>query len=113
MIVSGRRPIPAGYRLRMPASSGAGFENRLTEFSAEQSVTRAASPRPTRVATAAKSRPRVRAAVLTTRVRRGPTSRASKHQKTSVASARKTSRPAKKSKARPGQNLKIRAQSAA
>src|SRR5438046_787864 len=49
LVVTGHRPIPAGYRLRLPESAGGSFENRLAEFSAEQGVTSSASPRPVRV----------------------------------------------------------------
>src|SRR5206468_1295336 len=38
LVVSGRRPIPSGYRLRLPESAGSSFQNRLAEFSAEQRV---------------------------------------------------------------------------
>src|SRR5881296_4460270 len=108
LVVSGRRPIPAGYRLRLPESAGSSFENRLTEFSAEQRVTSSSSPRPVRVAASAKGR--VRPAVLTYRVRRGATaSHTVKKRKVSVASRR----PGTKAKRRPRQNLRIRTQSAA
>src|SRR3989454_7146314 len=71
LVVSGRRPIPAGYRLRLPEAAGAGFQTRLAEFSAEEGVTASVSPRPVRVAASAKAR--VRPAVLTYRVRRNQT----------------------------------------
>src|SRR5438034_2143 len=109
LVVTGRRPIPAGYRLRLPESAGGSFENRLAEFSAEQGVTSSASPRPVRVAASAKGR--VRPAVLTYRVRRGATaSRTVKKQHKVSASSH---RPSKKARHRPRQNLKIRTQSAA
>ena len=108
LVVTGRRPIPAGYRLRLPESAGGSFENRLAEFSAEQGVTSSASPRPVRVAASAKGR--VRPAVLTYRVRRGATaSHTVKKHKVSSPSHR----PGKKARHRPRQNLKIRTQSAA
>ena len=108
LVVSGRRPIPAGYRLRLPESAGGSFENRLAEFSAEQGVTSSASPRPVRVAASAKGR--VRPAVLTYRVRRGATvSHTVKKRKVSAPSHR----PGKKARHRPRQNLRIRTQSAA
>src|SRR5437870_8702914 len=108
LVVTGRRPIPAGYRLRLPESAGGSFENRLAEFSAEQGVTSSASPRPVRVAASAKGR--VRPAVLTYRVRRGATaSHTVKKRKVSVPSHR----PGKKARHRPRQNLRIRTQSAA
>src|SRR5438128_2553053 len=109
LVVTGHRPIPAGYRLRLPESAGGSFENRLAEFSAEQGVTSSASPRPVRVAASAKGR--VRPAVLTYRVRRGATaSRTVKKQHKVSASSH---RPSKKARHRPRQNLKIRTQSAA
>src|SRR5881296_171609 len=108
LVVSGRRAIPAGYRLRLPESAGGRFENRLAEFSAEQRVTSSASPPLLRVAAAAKGR--VRPAVLTYRVRRAQTvSHTTKKHKVSAPSHR----PGKKTRHRPRQNLKIRAQSAA
>ena len=107
LVVSGRRPIPAGYRLRLPEAAGAGFQTRLAEFSAEEGVTASASPRPVRVASA---KARVRPAVLTYRVRRNQTvAHATKKRKAGVASHR----PGKKAKRRPGQILKVRSQSAA
>src|SRR5437870_4876119 len=109
LVVTGRRPIPAGYRLRLPESAGGSFENRLAEFSAEQGVTSSASPRPVRVAASAKGR--VRPAVLTYRVRRGATaSRTVKKQHKVTAPSH---RPSKKARHRPRQNVKIRTQSAA
>src|SRR5207247_10714090 len=45
LVVSGRRAIPAGYRLRLPESAGGRFEDRLAEVSAEQPVAGSASPR--------------------------------------------------------------------
>ncbi|HUE31230.1 MAG TPA: hypothetical protein VMR79_10145, partial [Verrucomicrobiae bacterium] len=108
LVVSGRRPIPAGYRLRLPESAGGSFENRLAEFSAEQRVTSSPSPHPVRVASSAKAR--VRPAVLTYRVRRGQTvAHATKKHKVSPASHR----PAKKAKHRARQNVRIHSQSAA
>ena len=108
LVVTGRRAIPAGYRLRLPESAGGSFENRLAEFSAEQGVTSSASPRPVRVAASTKGR--VRPAVLTYRVRRGATaSHTVRKRKVSAPSHR----PGKKARHRPRQNLRIRTQSAA
>src|SRR5207247_3449084 len=108
LVVTGRRPIPAGYRLRLPEPAGGSFENRLAEFSAEQGVTSSAAPRPVRVAASAKGR--VRPAVLTYRVRRGATaSHTVKKHKVSAPNHR----PGKKTRHRPRPNLKIRTQSAA
>ena len=108
LVVSGRRPIPAGYQLRLPESAGAAFQGRLAEFTAEQGVTGSASPRPVRVA--ASARGQVRSALLTYRVRRAQTvSHTGKKHRVSAQSHR----PGKKARTRPRQVLKIRAQSAA
>ena len=108
LVVSGRRPIPAGYQLRLPESAGAAFQGRLAEFTAEQGVTGSASPRPVRVA--ASARGQVRSALLTYRVRRAQTvSHTGKKHRVSAQSHR----PGKKARSRPRQVLKIRAQSAA
>jgi len=108
LVVSGRRPIPAGYQLRLPESAGAAFQGRLAEFTAEQGVTGSASPRPVRVA--ASARGQVRSALLTYRVRRAQTvSHTGKKHRVSAQSHR----PGKKAKPRSRQVLKIRAQSAA
>src|SRR5438094_4643799 len=48
LVVSGRRPIPSGYRLRRPESAGSSFENRLAAVYAETRVTSRVSPRPLR-----------------------------------------------------------------
>src|SRR5581483_2034923 len=102
LVVQGRRPIPAGYRLRLP-DGGAGFESRVAEFAAEQQVTRVAAP------AVAKARPAVRSAVLTYRVRRGRTvSRAAAKRKVVVASAKSRKAPAKKSKQRAVPKAKVR-----
>ena len=108
LVVSGRRPIPAGYQLRLPESAGAAFQGRLAEFTAEQGVTGSASPRPVRVA--ASARGQVRSALLTYRVRRAQTvSHTGKKHRVSAQSHR----PGKKARSRSRQVLKIRAQSAA
>jgi membrane-bound lytic murein transglycosylase D len=44
VVVGARRAIPAGYRLRLPASGAAGFEDRFAEYAAEVRVTRVAAP---------------------------------------------------------------------
>ncbi|HYY04935.1 MAG TPA: hypothetical protein VE997_00055, partial [Candidatus Limnocylindria bacterium] len=107
LVVSGRRPIPAGYRLRLPEAACAGFDNRLASFSAEQRVTSSVSPRPVRAVSSVKD---VRPAVLTYRVRRAATAgHAAKKQKASPPSRR----PRKKTARPPRQNLRIRTQSAA
>ncbi len=106
LVVSGRRPIPAGYRLRRPEAAGAGFQTRLAELTAGQRVTEVAAPRPVHVAGAAKTR--VRPAVLTYRVRRSQAHVAKKAKSSSTGH-----RAGKKAKRRPGPGLKVRSQSAA
>jgi membrane-bound lytic murein transglycosylase D len=106
LVLSGRRPIPRGYRLRVPAGGSDGFETRLAEFAAEAEVTRVAAPAVAsrKVARAKRARP----AVLTHRVRRGQTlSHIAKQHKVSVATLRSTNRIRKAERLRPGQLLKI------
>jgi membrane-bound lytic murein transglycosylase D len=112
LVVSGRRPIPAGYRLRLPETGVTGFETRLAEFSAEERVTRVAAPTPEpRVVTAkasVRSRPTARPAVLTYRVRPGQTlSHIARAHRVSVESLRKVNRIGKAGKLHAGQVLKI------
>jgi membrane-bound lytic murein transglycosylase D len=110
LVVSGRRPIPAGYRLRLP-EGGEGFDARLVRFNAEERVTRVASssePRVIRASTSAKARPVVRAPVLTYRVRPGQTlSHIARAHNVSVARLRSANRMGKTAKVRAGQVLRI------
>jgi membrane-bound lytic murein transglycosylase D len=101
LVVGGRRPIPAGYRLRLPESGAAGFEERLAELPAEARVTQASvSPSPHRA--------QVRPAVLTYRVRPGQTlSHIAKQHRVSVARLRSTNRIGNAARLRPGQVLRI------
>jgi membrane-bound lytic murein transglycosylase D len=112
LVTSGRRPIPAGYRLRLPESGGTGFETRLADFAAEERVTRVAAPTPSegrvvRAAVTVKSRPVART-VASHRVRRGQTlSHIARQHRVSVESLRKTNRLGRSAKLRAGQVLKI------
>ena len=105
-IVSGRRPIPAGYRLRMPESGQAGFDSRLAEFSAEERVMRVAAPEP-RIVNAALRTRAVAHATPTRHARHVSTATHSHHVR--VASNRKPTRSTKRSKVRVGQSQKARA----
>jgi membrane-bound lytic murein transglycosylase D len=112
LVVSGRRPIPAGYRLRLPETGGSDFDTRLVQFNAEERVTRVASPGPSearviRASISGKARV-VRAPVLTYRVRRGQTlSHIARAHKVSVARLRSANRIGKADKVRAGQVLRI------
>jgi membrane-bound lytic murein transglycosylase D len=109
LVVSGRRPIPAGYQLRLPESGTTGFEARMTEFGAEEHVTRVATPavaRPVHATASARTRPAVRTAVLTYRVRSGSRSHAAVARKASAHPPKKTGRPARSAKARGGQKTR-------
>jgi membrane-bound lytic murein transglycosylase D len=112
LVVSGRRPIPAGYRLRVPNHGSTGFETRLAEFAAEERVTRVAAPAPAegrvvRASTTAKSRPPART-VSTHRVRRGQTlSHIAREHRVSVESLRRANRLGKSATLRAGQVLKV------
>jgi peptidoglycan lytic transglycosylase D len=113
LVVSGRRPIPAGYRLRLPEASVSGFETRLAEFKAEEQVTRVAAPAPRAIRVAvAKGRGSVRPAVLSYRVRRGrPVTRAAKPVRARAAGHR-TGKAGKVVRSRPAPKVRV-AQSAA
>ncbi len=102
LVIVGRRPIPSGYRLRLPESGAAGFGERLAELPAEAHVVTqvAASTTPRRV--------RVRPAVLSYRVRPGQTlSHIAKQHRVSVDRLRSTNRIGKAGRLHPGQVLKI------
>jgi membrane-bound lytic murein transglycosylase D len=113
LVLTGRRAIPAGYRLRLPETGGSGFDTRLAQFNAEERVTRVASPAPSearviRASTAAKARPAIRSAVLTYRVRPGQTlSHIARQHKVSVARLRSANRIGKAAKVRAGQLIRI------
>ncbi len=104
MVMTGRRPIPAGYRLRLPEAGAAGFAVRLAALPAAPAP---AAPVATRAA-ARKNRPALRHTVLTYRVRPGQTlSHIAKQHKVSVASLISTNRIGKAERLRPGRILKI------
>ncbi|HJQ83870.1 MAG TPA: transglycosylase SLT domain-containing protein [Candidatus Binatia bacterium] len=108
LIVSGRRPIPAGYRLRMPDAGGTGFDTRLAEFRAEERVTRAPEPRVVRASATERTRPATRSTARTHRVRRGQTlSHIARAHGVSVESLRKTNRLGRDGKLRVGQVIRI------
>jgi membrane-bound lytic murein transglycosylase D len=114
LVVSGRRPIPAGYHLHLPDSGSSGFDSRLAEFSAEERVTQSAAPLPeprvTRVSATARRQPGVRHAVLTYRVRRASTvTRGARHRKVAARKTHKTTRVGKAGKPRLRQAAKSRA----
>jgi membrane-bound lytic murein transglycosylase D len=102
-VVEGRRSIPAGYTLRVPAGEGEGFEDRLTELVAEQRVVRVSAP------SAPSSRQAVARKGMATahRVGRGDTlSEIAQRYGVSVVSLRNANR-LKGDAVRPGQVLKI------
>jgi membrane-bound lytic murein transglycosylase D len=102
LIVTGRRPIPAGYRLRLP-NAPARFATRLAALPAEPKVTRVAARAP-----APKSSRAGRRTMLTHRVRKGQTlSHIARQHKVSVASLMSTNRLQKASRLRAGQLLRI------
>jgi peptidoglycan lytic transglycosylase D len=105
-VSDGRRAIPSGYRLRVPAASGQAFGERLAELSAEQRVVRVSAP----AAPAASTR-RVATRTVSTahRVARGDTlSEIAQRYRVSVASLRTANRLHGGGKGlRPGQVLKI------
>jgi peptidoglycan lytic transglycosylase D len=110
LVLTGRRPIPAGYRLRLP-ESGSGFETRLAEAPAEPRVERVAErtverSAPHRGARKA-SRPATRTAFVTHRVKRGQTlSHIAKQHGVSVSSLRKANRMST-TRVKAGQTLKV------
>jgi N-acetylmuramoyl-L-alanine amidase len=101
-VVDGRRGIPAGYALRLPAERSSGFEERLAQLGAEQRVMRVAAARPT-----TSRRSGGRGVTTGHRVGRGDTlSEIAQRYGVSVGSLRTANR-LKKSEIRPGQVLKI------
>jgi N-acetylmuramoyl-L-alanine amidase len=103
-VVDGRRHIPSGYELRLPAQHSAGFEERVAELAAEQRVMRVSAPSPSsrRSASRKGSGP-----VTAHRVARGDTlSEIAEKYGVSVASL-KTANRLKHGEIRKGQVLKI------
>src|SRR5262249_49988530 len=97
----GRRAIPAGYDLRLPAERSSGFEERYAELGAEQRVMRVANPSVT-----ARRSP-ARTVGSAHRVGRGGTlSHLAQRYRVNVASLRTANR-IKGKQIRPGQVLKI------
>jgi membrane-bound lytic murein transglycosylase D len=112
LVVSGRRPIPRGYRLRIPADARDGFDTRLAAVAEEPApkrvATRDPAPKQVRVAKARDSEPAARRTLVTHRVRRGQTlSHIAKKHRVSVARLRSTNGIGRTARLRPGQVLKI------
>jgi membrane-bound lytic murein transglycosylase D len=109
-VIAGRRPIPGGYRLRLPGPGTTeldGIQLARAETNVrpvrQGRVVRAAARAPAR-----RGRPRVRSAALTYRVRAGQTlSHIARQHKVSVSALRSTNRLGKEALIRPGQVLKI------
>jgi membrane-bound lytic murein transglycosylase D len=102
-VVDGRRAIPAGYALRLPAERSSGFEERLAQLGAEQRVMRVAAARPTTTS----RRSAARGVTTAHRVARGDTlSEIAQRYGVSVGSLRTANR-LRKNEIRPGQVLKI------
>jgi membrane-bound lytic murein transglycosylase D len=105
LVVTGRRPIPAGYRLRLP-DSGSGFAVRLAEAPAEPQITRVAARTVARPAPR-KGKSATRTAFVTHRVRKGQTlSHIAKQHGVSVSSLRRVNRMGS-SRVKAGQTLKV------
>lgn len=115
LVVSGRRPIPAGYRLRLPDSGAETADVQLARAVAEDPPVRAA--RVVRAATRTRvtarvpvrrGRARVQTAALTYRVREGQTlTHIARKHKVTVSALRSTNRLGKEARLRPGQLLRI------
>jgi membrane-bound lytic murein transglycosylase D len=105
-VVDGRRHIPAGYELRLPAQRSAGFEERVAQLAAEQRVMRVSAPAPSSSRRSA-SRSKSGGVVTAHRVGRGDTlSEIAERYGVSVASL-KTANRLKRGEIRKGQVLKI------
>ena len=106
LVVTGRRPIPAGYRLRLP-ESGSGFAVRMAEAPAEPRIDRVAARTVERTAPRSKSKAATKTAFVTHRVRKGQTlSHIAKQHGVSVSSLRKVNRMSS-TRVKPGQTLKV------
>jgi membrane-bound lytic murein transglycosylase D len=106
LVVAGRRPIPAGYRLRLPDAAAPHFETRLARLPAGP------SPAVQRVAArgdARRARPAVaKVSYVTHRVAKGQTlSHIAKKHGVSVDALRSANRLGKRSVLRVGQALKV------
>jgi membrane-bound lytic murein transglycosylase D len=105
-VVEGRRPIPAGYRLRLPEAGATRLATRLGSGSDEPAIERVVARVPAAKKTARKT-PTRRAAV-THRVRAGQTlSHIAKQHRVSVAALRSANRMGNATRLRPGQVLRI------
>ncbi len=109
VVLSGRRPIPRGCRVRLPEGGDAAFETRLAQLPDDEPAVTRRPVRTARVAAhATRTKGAVKHAVVTTRVRPGQTlSHIAKRYKVSVASLKTTNRLGKSARLRPGQTLKI------
>ena len=107
-VAEGRRAIPAGYALRLPAEGATGFDDRLAELVAETRVTRVASaPAPALRLASARGRSAATAAV-THRVRRGQTlSHIAQRYGVSVAALKTANRLGRRGQVKAGQTLRI------
>ena len=104
LVLSGRRPIPAGYSLRVPEEGSRSFDEQVAD-APEARVIPAIAKVP-----ASRSRPKARvvSATVTHRVQRGQTlSHIAKKHKVTVASLRSKNGLGKTGRLRPGQVLKI------
>jgi membrane-bound lytic murein transglycosylase D len=101
LVTGGRRMIPAGYRLRLPEASAAGFEERLAGYATKAQVVRVATRSDGR-------RSRGRATVVSYRVQPGQTlSEIAKEHRVSVSHLRSTNRIGRPERLRAGQVIKI------
>jgi membrane-bound lytic murein transglycosylase D len=105
-VVDGRRHIPSGYALRLPAQHSAGFEERVAQLAAEERVMRVSAPSSSSSRRSA-SRSKGAGVVTAHRVGRGDTlSEIAERYGVSVASL-KTANRLKRGEIRKGQVLKI------
>jgi membrane-bound lytic murein transglycosylase D len=104
-VVEGRRPIPAGYRLRVPEAGAARLASRLETLPDEPEITRVAA----RVPVARKGGRRTASrTMITHRVRPGQTlSGIAKQHRVSVAMLKSVNRIGKAHRLKAGQTLRI------
>jgi membrane-bound lytic murein transglycosylase D len=101
-VVTGRRSIPGGYRLRIPARAGTDFDDRLAELMAETRVTRVSTPAPT------VRQSRSKGSLLTHRVKKGQTlAGIAQRYSVSVEALRTANRMSARSSLKAGQVLRI------
>jgi membrane-bound lytic murein transglycosylase D len=112
LVLTGRRPIPVGYRLRLP-ESGSGFAVRVADVPAEPRVERVAARTYERSGSRtagrkASARRATRTAFVTHRVKAGQTlSHIAKQHGVSVSSLRKVNRLGSTARVKAGQTLKV------